>query len=454
MQQTESYEALNNSTFHFISCPNWGQDSNNYGTGNTCSPSAGNLLNVNGLTAKDNAENQIYSLNATLSGGSETISYDATGQRVQKSITGGPSTVFFYDAFGQLASESVNGAWTRDYIRGGSGNLVATENAPDGLCTTCYPSYDHLGSIRLVTDQNGNVVARHDYLPYGQEVSGYSGRTMAGFSIPSTSPTAPTDVTQKFTGQVRDQESGMDYFNAPYFTPALGRFNSPDPQNAGASLTSSQSWNGYAYVLNNPLAFTDPTGMDCGGEETDTGDCTEPEPPPPSGGTTQIDPSAFPCPTCNFKGSTTELSISSPLFTNPTSFTVGDLTLAPIDDSSLIGAGAHLNLLFGSLFGLGNNTTRPPSQTCPAVPFKITGIAPNQAPGTTAISQTPRAGIPNGGVAIKPGNFGVTASVRNSPGNAFDIYNYPSFSQALASTRNVMVTTSIPANSAGVKCPK
>jgi hypothetical protein len=41
------------------------------------------------------------------------------------------------------------------------------------------------------------------------------------------------------------------------------------------------------------------------------------------------------------------------------------------------------------------------------VPFKITGIAPGQAPGTTAISQTPRAGIPDGGVAIKPGNFGV-----------------------------------------------
>ena len=137
--------------------------------------------------------------------------------------------------------------------------------------------------------------------------------------------------------------------------------------------------------------------------------------------------------------------------------------------------------------------------TCPAVPFKVTGIAPGQAPGTTAISQTPRAGIPNGGVAIKPGNFGVgginssnrsvflgmtftvewstagplgvpsgiptqgpffpvdnigPASVRNSPGNAFDVYNYPSFKQAWASTRTVMVTTYIPANTAGVKCPQ
>jgi hypothetical protein len=42
------------------------------------------------------------------------------------------------------------------------------------------------------------------------------------------------------------------------------------------------------------------------------------------------------------------------------------------------------------------------------VSFKVTGIAPGQAPGKTAISRTPRAGIPNGGVAIKPGNFGVS----------------------------------------------
>jgi hypothetical protein len=53
----------------------------------------------------------------------------------------------------------------------------------------------------------------------------------------------------------------VDFFSARYFTGTLGRFNSPDPGNAGADLTNPQSWNGYGYVWGNPLNATDPSGM-------------------------------------------------------------------------------------------------------------------------------------------------------------------------------------------------
>ncbi|MGH9583949.1 MAG: RHS repeat-associated core domain-containing protein, partial [Bryobacteraceae bacterium] len=76
-----------------------------------------------------------------------------------------------------------------------------------------------------------------------------------------------SDVDTKFTGQIRDTETQMDYFNARYFTNALGRFNSPDPANAGADPTDPQTWNAYAYVRNNPLALIDPTGMDDNGTD-------------------------------------------------------------------------------------------------------------------------------------------------------------------------------------------
>ncbi|MBV9679806.1 MAG: hypothetical protein JO185_25960, partial [Acidobacteriaceae bacterium] len=74
---------------------------------------------------------------------------------------------------------------------------------------------DHLGSVRLVTDQTGSVIARHDYLPFGEELTaGQAGRD-ASFG-------APDGVSQKFTGQERDQETGLDFFQSRYYGAAFG----------------------------------------------------------------------------------------------------------------------------------------------------------------------------------------------------------------------------------------
>ena len=68
----------------------------------------------------------------------------------------------------------------------------------------------------------------------------------------------------RFTGKERDAESGNDYFGARYYASSMGRFSSPDPQgNSYADFSNPQSWNMYAYVMNNPLKYTDPTGMYC-----------------------------------------------------------------------------------------------------------------------------------------------------------------------------------------------
>ena len=64
----------------------------------------------------------------------------------------------------------------------------------------------------------------------------------------------------EFTSKERDVETGLDYFGARYFSGAQGRFTGPDPLNAGAHPEDPQSWNGYAYTLNNPLRYVDPDG--------------------------------------------------------------------------------------------------------------------------------------------------------------------------------------------------
>lgn len=115
------------------------------------------------------------------------------------------------------------------------------------------------GQHPRVTDANGSsTVERYDYLPFGGELlAGTAGNgrttTMGYFA-------SPDSMNPKFTGQMRDQETTLDWFIARAMSGAQGRFQSPDPGNAGADPSDPQTWNAYAYVANNPLSYTDPSG--------------------------------------------------------------------------------------------------------------------------------------------------------------------------------------------------
>jgi len=67
----------------------------------------------------------------------------------------------------------------------------------------------------------------------------------------------------QFSGKERDSESNLDNFGARYDSSSMGRFMSPDPDNAGTYEYDPQTWNGYSYVRNDALNATDPDGLDC-----------------------------------------------------------------------------------------------------------------------------------------------------------------------------------------------
>ncbi|MGA7615071.1 MAG: RHS repeat-associated core domain-containing protein, partial [Thermoanaerobaculia bacterium] len=134
-----------------------------------------------------------------------------------------------------------NWSWKEDWIWRGSVLLGAV--TPQG---NRHFDVDHLGSVRLITDDGKNVLSRHQYWAYGEEAS--SGSQDA--------------EVMKFAGQERDfgtyNPDGVDYMHARYYDNRLSRFTTMDP--LGGSPGAPQSWNRYGYVLGSPVTLVDPYG--------------------------------------------------------------------------------------------------------------------------------------------------------------------------------------------------
>ena len=151
------------------------------------------------------------------------------------------------------------------YIYNALGQLAVEYSTDTQTAGTSYLFTDMLGSVRTITDANKTVIECYDYLPFGRILSSSdNGRSAAGChptNPDNPSTLAGTKADEKFTGQKRDTETGLDYFGARYFSAPLGRFMTPDPYMPSASTKDPQSWNRYVYTRNNPLRYIDPNGL-------------------------------------------------------------------------------------------------------------------------------------------------------------------------------------------------
>jgi len=170
---------------------------------------------------------------ATVAGATETYLYDGDGRRFSRQVGTNPAIRYTSDLSGDLATTLADGS--RKYVYG-----VGLAYAVMGSAAEIYHT-DRLGSVRALTDATAAVTATYRVDEWGRSVA-----TTGSSSQPYT-----------YTGEPRDA-TGLTYLRTRYFDPDVGRFLSRDtwPGAPGAPQTQDR----YAYVGNNPVSATDPTG--------------------------------------------------------------------------------------------------------------------------------------------------------------------------------------------------
>ena len=199
----------------------------------------GNLTNDGTNTYSWNARNQLTSISGAVNA---TFQYDAFGRRTNRTV-GEQSTSFLYDDLDVVQEQS--GGLPVATLLLDELDSVATRTDGSGSATVIT---DGLGSTLALLDSTGTAKTEYTYEPFGQ-----------------TSTTSQSANSAQYTGRENDG-TGLYYYRARYYSPALQRFISEDPLRLRSGHT-----NFYTYVSNDPINWTDPLGLEKdGGSWLDT----------------------------------------------------------------------------------------------------------------------------------------------------------------------------------------
>ncbi len=188
-----------------------------------------------------------------LSDGTSTYSYDPAN-RLRTVDQGGTSYTFLYDGLGNRVAQIVSDGNSFDYTLDLAAGLTQVltdgtntylyglarivEEQPDGWQ---YHLGDALGSVRELTDSTGTVDLAQSFEPFGRVVSSFGSASTA----------------YSFTGEQLDG-TGLLYLRARYLSTGDARFVQPDPW--GGDPLRPGTLSAYAYSLNNPMFWSDPSG--------------------------------------------------------------------------------------------------------------------------------------------------------------------------------------------------
>ena len=375
----------------------------------------------------------------------------ATNRRVEETNSG-TTTEILYGASGAKFAVLSGGTLIRlmtPLPGGGTGIYVGTASS------FYYMHPDWLGSVRVILGTGGGLLYDGAYAPYGEIYS----------------PVGPPGYPGVFTGQNQDLAGDLYDFPAREYHPVQGRWVQPDSAGmAAVDFTNPQSWNRYGYVLGNPLALTDPTGMSysvcellgaCGGGLTiiDTGS---------GGGNAPIacaiagDSDLHPRSNCGSGPGGSGGSITSVAIQHPTPTPAKTGTITCTGTAMFTGVGGRQARADGALYSkypaLAGGSIRGGTFGTVAVQNGFLGLTTGQlrtfgpqifvTPSNQSLIQQYKG--PTGSLSVS--DYG-DANVQATPGVAFDIYRFPTVTAGRQFGRQVMSTTiSFPIASGG-SCP-
>ena len=182
-----------------------------------------------------------------------SFGYDAFGARARKITTNGADVVSATTYASGMYQKRLSPAGVVHVyqIVAPQGSVAEVTWPEGGSQEVTYVLDERQGSPEVVTSEDGTPVGRYAWDPFGER------RNPSDLAQSATGSATPGRLD--FTGHELDDEFGLVNMRGRMFDPRLGRFLSPDP--VVSNPASSQAYNPYSYVTNNPTRYTDPSGF-------------------------------------------------------------------------------------------------------------------------------------------------------------------------------------------------